>query len=82
MATEPLLELVGGWKNYLIEAQSHGVSEDNRHNTAITEKEGLNITSETTIPDWHGDRMDDDLAVMGMLQCREDWFENLGMRST
>ena len=32
---------------------------------------GLNITSETTVPDWDGVRMDDDLAVSGLLQCRD-----------
>ena len=46
------------------------------------DKAGLDITPETTIPDWYGDRMDDDLAVSGMLQCRDDWFEKLGLNPT
>ena len=38
----------------------------------------LGIGPETPVPDWDSERMDDDLAVMGLLQCREDWFDNLG----
>ena len=41
----------------------------------------LDITPETPIPDWDGEGMDDDLAVMGLLQCREEWFESFGMKS-
>jgi len=49
--------------------------------TRENQKLGLEITHETAIPDWHGETMDDDLAIMGLLQCREDWFDNFGMRS-
>jgi hypothetical protein len=31
-------------------------------------RNGLQITPETTIPRWYGDQMDDDLAVLGLLQ--------------
>ncbi|MFT5141179.1 MAG: hypothetical protein ACI9H8_001701 [Lysobacterales bacterium] len=31
-------------------------------------QEGLHITPKTLVPDWNGERMDDDLAVLGLLQ--------------
>ena len=39
-------------------------------------KLGLGITPETPIPDWDGEGMDDDLAVMGLLQCRDGVIES------
>ena len=32
-------------------------------------EKGLRITPETTVPQWHGEHMDDDLAVSELLQC-------------
>jgi hypothetical protein len=32
------------------------------------EQLGIHITPDTTIPDWYGEKMDDELAVLGMLQ--------------
>lgn len=34
---------------------------------------GIRITPDTPVPGWHGERMDDDLAVLGLLQ-REEGF--------
>ena len=32
------------------------------------EQAGIHITPDTTIPNWRGEKMDDELAVLGMLQ--------------
>jgi hypothetical protein len=37
--------------------------------TSHNHKMGLNITSETPIPQWHGEQMDDSVAVDMLLQC-------------
>ena len=37
--------------------------------TSANQKNGLNITSETPVPRWHGEQMDDWVAVDMLLQC-------------
>ena len=36
--------------------------------TAQNTQSGIRITPQTTIPQWHGERMDDQMAVEGLLQ--------------
>ena len=37
--------------------------------TSNNHKNGLNITPETSVPEWHGERMDNSTAVEMLLQC-------------
>jgi hypothetical protein len=36
---------------------------------AMNNDHGLSITPETCAPHWHGERLDMDLAILGMLQA-------------
>ena len=49
----------------------NGAEERSRGNvfalTAQNQQSGIEIMSETTIPNWRGERMDDDLVVAGFL---------------
>jgi len=36
---------------------------------AMNDDNGLSVTPETCVPRWHGERMDVDLAILGMLQA-------------
>ena len=37
--------------------------------TSNNDKKGLNITPETSVPEWHGEQMDDGVVVGMLLQC-------------